>query len=525
MAGGTIERALLSVTNKDGIVELARALAGSGVELLSTGGTARVLREAGLEVRDLSDFTGTPEMLDGRVKTLHPKVFGGILARRDVEEHRKQMGEHGIEPIDLVVVNLYDFASAARRQAEWSDLIENIDIGGPSLLRAAAKNHADVAVVVEPEDYDRIAELLRSGGEIPQSLRAELALKVYAHTSRYDAMIARVLGQKASSDGVPVTLGTALELRQELRYGENPHQQAGWYQEAGSQARGLGAVDVHQGKELSYNNLLDLDAAFGLSQDVAAQVDRPAAIYIKHNNPCGVALGADGAEALARSRACDPLSAFGAVVCLTVPMDEAAANVLNESFVEAILAPGYDEGARRVLAKKKNLRVLELDPSHWALPEHPPFVLRPIAGGFLAQTQDQQVGFLREVPEARVATKRAPTEEEAAGLRFAWTVAKHVRSNAIVFSSSDAVVAVGAGQMSRVDSVKICRLKAGDALQGSVVASDAFFPFRDGVDVLAESGATAIVQPGGSVRDGEVIAAADEHGVAMIFTGTRHFRH
>jgi phosphoribosylaminoimidazolecarboxamide formyltransferase/IMP cyclohydrolase len=523
---GNVRRALLSVTDKTGIAELASGLAELGVELLSTGGTARAIRDAGVQVRDLSDFTGTPEMLDGRVKTLHPKVFGGILARRDDADHRAQMQAHGIEPIDLVVVNLYDFQGALDREAEWNELIENIDIGGPSLLRASAKNHADVLVLVDPSDYDATLSTLKSGHDVDVQTRARLATKVYAHTARYDALIAQGLGERLDPDAsTPPFLGPTLRRRQSLRYGENPHQKAGWYESAGGVTSGLAAAETLQGKELSYNNLLDLDAAFALAVDMKAQFARTAAIFIKHNNPCGAALGDSVAEAIATSRACDPVSAFGAVVAVTSPLDGEAARVLTEAFVEAVVAPGYDDDARAVLAKKKNLRVLALPAAHWTIPARSPLLLRPVAGGYLAQTQDQEASFVDEVVRGKVVTERAPDAVDQTALRFAWTVAKHVRSNAIVFAREDRVVAVGAGQMSRVDSVKICRLKAGEALEGAVVASDAFFPFRDGVDVLAEAGARAIVQPGGSIRDEEVVAAANEHGLSMVFTHFRHFRH
>jgi len=521
-----LRRALLSVTDKTGITDLARGLADLGVELLSTGGTARAIRDAGVPVRDLSDFTGTPEMLDGRVKTLHPKVFGGILARRDDPEHQAQMKTHGLEPIDLVVVNLYDFQGALDREAPWAELIENIDIGGPSLLRASAKNHGDVVVLVDPSDYGTTLDALRESGDVQPELRARLAAKVYAHTARYDALIAQALGERLEPEAsTPAFFGAALRRRQTLRYGENPHQKAGWYEPAGAQSSGLGAATTLQGKELSYNNLLDLDAAFGLAVDLRAQFAPTAAVFIKHNNPCGAALGSSVAEAIATARACDPVSAFGAVVAVTQPLDADGAQVLTEAFVEAVITPGYDEAAKEVLAKKKNLRVLDLADHHWSMPERAAVQLRPVAGGYLAQSQDQEPSFVDEVVRGRVVTERAPDDADQAALRFAWTVAKHVRSNAIVFAREDRVVAVGAGQMSRVDSVKICRLKAGEALEGSVVASDAFFPFRDGVDVLAEAGARAIVQPGGSIRDDEVIAAANEHGLSMVFTGFRHFRH
>jgi phosphoribosylaminoimidazolecarboxamide formyltransferase/IMP cyclohydrolase len=515
--------ALLSVTDKTGVAEFGQRLASAGYRILSTGGTAKVLREAGVEVTDLAEFTRSPEMLDGRVKTLHPRVFGGILARRADAQHRSEMSAHDLEPIDVVAVNLYDFEGTLARDPSFEDAIENIDIGGPSLLRAAAKNHADVLVVVDPSDYAEIAERLLAGGTFDVAQRRALAAKVYAHTARYDALVAEYLrGPEAS---FPPRLSVALDRIQTLRYGENPHQSAAFYRTAGPRAEGWAAAEVGQGKELSYNNLLDLDAAFGLAVDLGTTTDDAVAVYIKHNNPCGAATAGAPAEALAIARACDPVSAFGAVVASTRPLDRDAAEVLTESFTEAIVAPGYTDEARSVLAKRKNLRVLTLAAEAWSVPARPPVQLRAVLGGYLAQSQDTGTSFAAEMDEARVVTQRAPDDEERRALRFAWAVAQHVRSNAIVFCRSDRVVAVGAGQMSRVDSVKICRLKAGDALDGSVVASDAFFPFRDGVDVLADAGARAIVQPGGSVRDDEVVAAADEHGLAMLFTGFRHFRH
>ncbi len=510
------KRALLSVTDKTGIAEFAKGLERLGFSILSTGGTAKVLAEAGVKVTPLGDFTGFPEMLDGRVKTLHPKVHGGILARRDLAKHRAQMIEHGIEPIDLVCVNLYDFDGAiAKPDITFDDAIEEIDIGGPTLLRAAAKNHTFVLPVVDPADYPRVLKALESG-EVELSMRRGLALAVYRHTARYDRAIADWMGRQVESDAFSAVHAPLFERVQALRYGENPHQQAALYR--GPTPSHLSAARILQGKELSYNNLLDLDAALGLAIDLP----ETSAIYIKHTNPCGAARGASAAEALQVARACDALSAFGAVVSLNVRMDRAAASVLTESFVEAVIAPGYDDDALEVLAGKKNLRVLSL-PGEWRAAGG--FELRVIRGGALLQTRDDQRSPMEEVRSARVVTKRTPTDAEREALAFTWTVAKHVRSNAIVFGRQDRVVAVGAGQMSRVDSVKICKLKSPEALTGSVVASDAFFPFRDGIDELAAAGATAIAQPGGSVRDDEVIQAADEHGVAMVFTGVRHFRH
>ncbi|MGF1509235.1 MAG: bifunctional phosphoribosylaminoimidazolecarboxamide formyltransferase/IMP cyclohydrolase [Myxococcota bacterium] len=517
-------RALISVTDKTGIADFGRRLSDAGWEILSTGGTAKALREAAVPVTELSDFTGSPEMLGGRVKTLHPKVFGGILARRRDPDHVAQMAKHHLRSIDLVVVNLYDFEGTLRRSPSFEDAVENIDIGGPSLLRAAAKNHQDVVVVVDPNDYDALLEGLTGRG-VDDVTRRRLAAKVFEHTARYDALVAAYLNPEP--DPFPDRWLMPLDRIQSLRYGENPHQAAALYRPSGVLETGWAAAEIHQGKALSYNNLLDLEAGFGLALDLMAvgEPDRACAVYIKHNNPCGAATALGLADALAIARSCDPVSAFGAVIACTKELDVDAAQVLTEAFAEAVVAPSYAPEALAVLAKKKNLRVLTMPPEAWRLPPTPPVHLRPVLGGVLAQEQDTGPGFAREVEEAALVTRVAPDDEQRVALRFAWTVAKHVRSNAIVFGRSDRVLAVGAGQMSRVDSVKICRLKAGDALDGSVVASDAFFPFRDGVDVLADAGARAIIQPGGSVRDEEVVAAADEHGLAMLFTGVRHFRH
>jgi phosphoribosylaminoimidazolecarboxamide formyltransferase / IMP cyclohydrolase len=510
-------RALVSVTDKTGVVEFAAGLEQLGFSILSTGGTAKVLSEAGVKVTPLQAFTGFPEMLDGRVKTLHPRVHGGILARRDLAQHQREMEQHGLDPIDVVCVNLYDFDGAiAKPDISFEDAIEQIDIGGPTLLRAAAKNHAFVLPVVDPADYSIVLKALASS-EVEPSLRKRLALEVFRHTARYDRAIADWLGRQIEEREFSTIHAPAYELVQELRYGENPHQVAALYRDQRGPSH-LTAARVLQGKELSYNNLLDLDAALGLAIDLP----EGCAVYIKHNNPCGVAQADSPKEALRKARECDPLSAFGAVVALNVPVDRAAAATLNESFVEAIIAPSYEENALELLSTKKNLRVLSL-PGGWSRASG--FELRLIRGGALLQTRDDLRAPLEEVRSARVVTKRTPSDDELAALGFTWTVAKHVRSNAIVFGRADRVVAVGAGQMSRVDSVKICKLKNPDGLKGTAVASDAFFPFRDGIDELAAAGASAIVQPGGSVRDEEVIRAADEHGVAMVFTGVRHFRH
>ncbi len=517
----SVKRALISVTDKRGVVELGRGLRALGVEILSTGGTAKALTEGGVEVVPLERFTGFAEMLDGRVKTLHPKVHAGILARRGLPDHVEQMKTHGLDYIDMVVVNLYDFTGAASRaDATFEEVVEQIDIGGPTMLRSAAKNHEDVLVVVDPDDYEGVLKALQEGAIDPAKRRA-FALKVFEHTHAYDGAVSAYLRSQVEVEAAhPATWSAAFERVETLRYGENPHQTAAFYKPSG-EASGIAAAEQLQGKALSYNNILDLDAAYGLAVDLP----EGSAVFIKHNNPSGAAVADTPAEALRVARACDPLSAFGSVVAVDRPLDLAAAQVLTEAFVEVVLAPGFSPEALEVLAKKKNLRVLRLpQASDWA-PQGPGEELRRVRGGMLVQSRDGGSGFLQEVQNAKVVTKRAPSVEERAALEFAWRTARHVRSNAIVFSHSDRLVAVGAGQMSRVDSVKICRMKAQDALKGAVVASDAFFPFRDGVDNLAEAGATAIVQPGGSIRDEEVIQAADEHGLAMIFTGIRHFRH
>jgi phosphoribosylaminoimidazolecarboxamide formyltransferase/IMP cyclohydrolase len=516
-----IRRALLSVTRKEGLAEFAKGLASLGAEIISTGGTAKQLQESGLSVIPLEKFTGHPEMLDGRVKTLHPRVHGGILARREIESHRREVEDKGLQYIDLVCVNLYDFdGTVSKPGASFDDILENIDIGGPTLLRAAAKNHPSVLPVIDPSDYGWILDALRSGKEIGQAERRKLALKVYRETSRYDraisAWLERTIGEEAGPE-----IGRRLHKVQGLRYGENPHQEAAFYRDLDRPPSFLSAARQLQGKELSFNNLLDLDSALSLVIDLG----KTSAVYIKHNNPCGAATRTTLAEAVQTARACDPVSAFGAVIAVSQTIDQKAAEILTESFIEAVIAPAYTDDALQVLAKKANVRVLVLDRAEDWRPAPGEAEIRQIRGGYLVQTKDASANVAQEVEAAKVVTKRAPTAEERAALMFNWIVAKHVRSNAIVFGHQDRVVAVGAGQMSRVDSVKLCVLKGKDGLKGTVAASDAFFPFRDGVDVLAEAGATAIVQPGGSIRDEEVIRAADEHGVAMIFTGVRHFRH
>lgn len=530
-----IRRALVSVSDKRGVVELAGVLRELGVQLLSTGGTASALAAAGLEVTQVSDYTGAPEILDGRVKTLHPKIHGGLLGR-ETDAHRREMAANGIEPIDLVVVNLYPFeATIARAGTSLEDAIENIDIGGPSMLRSSAKNHERVAVVVDPDDYGWVAQALRAGG-LSAAQRLQLARKAFAHTAAYDAAIAAYLTaiddaaaeQRAQAPvrrDLPDTLGFQWRRLYELRYGENPHQKAAFYADARSPlATSHGArptiagAEVLGGKQLSYNNILDLDAALGLCLELA----EPAAVVVKHNNPCGVAIDRDVAAAYRRARDADPTSAFGGIVAVNREVDEPLARLLVETFLECVVAPSYSAAARELLATKKNLRLVAA-PGEWRAPTDAiAWSIRTIAGGALVQSVDH--GMV-DLAQAKLATTRAPSDAERADLAFAWRVAKHVKSNAIVFARDGVTIAIGAGQMSRVDSVRICERKAGDKLRGAVVASDAFFPFRDGVDVLAEAGAVAVVQPGGSVRDDEVIGAANEHGLAMLFTGMRHFRH
>jgi phosphoribosylaminoimidazolecarboxamide formyltransferase/IMP cyclohydrolase len=525
--------ALLSVSDKTGIVELARALQAQGVRLLSTGGTARLLAQAGLAVTEVAEVTGLPEMLDGRVKTLHPRIHGGLLARRDVPAHMASLAEHGIGTIDLLVVNLYPFAQAtARPDCTLEEAIENIDIGGPAMLRAAAKNWADVTVLIDPADYAQVlAEL--SDGRVQRSTRFRLAKKVYAHTASYDGMISNYLstldaGAEDAPAGVPVrnpfpaTFNLQLQRTQALRYGENPHQAAAFYREGEPAAGLLAGWTQTQGKELSYNNIADADAAWECVKSFGS-AEGAACVIVKHANPCGVAVGATLVEAYAKAWQADPTSAYGGILAFNRPLDEATARQIgdNKQFVEVLIAPGFSPEARALLATKQNLRVLEvpLGSAHNALD------FKRVGGGMLLQTPDlKNVGR----SELLVVTRRAPTPAQMDDLLFAWKVAKFVKSNAIVFCGGGMTLGVGAGQMSRVDSARIARIKAGNAglsLVGSAVASDAFFPFRDGLDVVIDEGATCVIQPGGSMRDDEVIAAADERGVAMVFTGTRHFRH
>lgn len=521
-----MKRALLSVTDKTGLVDLARGLVALGYELVSTGGTRALLEKSGVSAREVKDLTGSPEMLDGRVKTLHPHVHGGILARRDKPDHLAQLAEHGIGPIDVVVVNLYAFEAAAAKPGLGVDeVIEEIDIGGPTLLRAAAKNHAHVLPLVRPADYPEILGLLQRGEGVPLARRRALARVVFEHTARYDAAITAWLTRQLEPAGgaLPEVLHVSAEREATLRYGENPHQAAALYRDRERPVASLVGAEQLGGKELSFNNLLDADSALGLALDLSRVTTDPVAVYVKHNNPCGVASSGSLAEAVRTARDVDATSAFGAVIALTAPVDRAAAEVLGETFVEVIVAPSFSDEAREHLGKKKNLRLLAL--GALGEPATRGLELRRVRGGWLAQQADVHDDVSSELTGARVVTRRVPTEAERRALAFTWVVAKHVRSNAIVFGHADRVVAVGAGQMSRVDSVALCRMKGGERLRGSVVASDAFFPFRDGVDLLVAAGATAIVQPGGSIRDDEVIRAADEQDVAMMFTGVRHFRH
>jgi len=528
-----IQRAILSVTDKTGLVDFARRLSDLGIELISTGGTAKLLRDSGIAVKEISELTGFPEMLDGRVKTLHPKVHGGILHRREIPAHTAAVAEHGIQPIDLVVVNLYAFEkTSAKPGVAFEELIENIDIGGPSMIRSAAKNFHDVAVVTSPADYRAIAEeLARAQGALSLETKWRLAQKAFATTAAYDSAIASTLegipdvdnfappataelrsaGQpRAAVPTFPQTLRLSFQKILDLRYGENPHQKAAMY----SDGSGVGVANARQlqGKELSYNNIVDLQAAW----DLAQEFDEPICAIIKHTNPAGAATGKTLAEAYKRALECDPVSAFGGVIGVNRPIDGEAAEEMHKLFLEVIAAPGFDEAAKARFATKRNLRLVEVKVASQQ------WILKNISGGILLQDNDSR---LLQDTDLKVVTQRAPTPEEILALLFAWKVCKHVKSNAIVYARNGQTVGVGAGQMSRVDSAKIGAMKAQLSLTGTVAASDAFFPFPDGVEEIARAGATAIIQPGGSQRDPEVIAAADRLGLAMLFTGVRHFRH
>ena len=515
-----ITRALLSVSDKSGIIEFSRQLAEYGVELLSTGGTAKLLRDAGLTVKDVSEFTGFPEMLDGRVKTLHPKVHGGLLGMRSNPDHVAKMKEHGIENIDMVVVNLYPFeATVAKEGCHLEDAIENIDIGGPTMLRSAAKNYPDVTVLVNSADYDQVlAEMNSNGGSVSPQTNYALAVKVFQHTAAYDGAISNYLGARLNGEVTefPATYSLQVKKAQDLRYGENPHQSAAFYIEKNSTEPCVSTARQLQGKELSFNNIIDLDAAI----ETVKEFEQSAAVIIKHTNPCGVALADSPLTAYLKARECDPVSAFGGIVGFNREVDAETARELTSTFLEAVIAPGYSEEALAIFTAKKNVRVMQV-------PLLDSFVaggydVKRVTGGLLLQGRDLGMVSARD---CRVVTERIPTDSEYEALDFAWRVCKHVKSNAIVFSNRDQTVGIGAGQMSRVDSSKIAVQKALLPTVGTVLASDAFFPFRDGVDAAAEAGVTAIIQTGGSVRDEEVIKAANEHGIAMIFTSMRHFRH
>ena len=522
-----VRRALISVSDKSGLVELANALSVAGVELLSTGGTARLLRDEGLEVRDVSEITGFPEMMDGRVKTLHPKVHGGLLALRDDPAHVAAMEAHGIGPIDLVVVNLYPFEATVASGAAAPEVIENIDIGGPAMIRSAAKNHRFVGVVTDPEDYPGVIAEIEAVGGLSGGTRRRLASVAYARTAAYDAAVSAWFAREGAEE-TPRRRAFAGRLVQSLRYGENPHQGAAFYTD-GSGSPGLATTTQHQGKELSYNNINDTDAAFRLVAEFDP-AEGPAVAIIKHANPCGVARGATFADAFAKAFDCDRTSAFGGIVALNGTLDGDTARAISGIFTEVVIAPEATDEAKKVFAAKRNLRLLTTG----GLPDPaaPRLAVRQVSGGWLVQ--DEDVGRVT-ADDLKVVTRRVPSEAEVADMLFAWTVAKHVKSNAIVYAQAGRTVGIGAGQMSRVDSSTIAALKAGrmagelglaeSPAIGSVVASDAFFPFPDGLLAAAEAGATAVIQPGGSVRDAEVIAAADEAGLAMVFTGMRHFRH
>ena len=520
MSSPSVRRALLSVSDKTGVIELARALEQRRIEILSTGGTAQLLTANGIVVREVASYTGFPEIMDGRVKTLHPKIHGGLLGRRGIDE--AVMSHHGISPIDLLVVNLYPFAeTVARPGCTYQDAIENIDVGGPAMLRAAAKNHESVLVVVDPADYPLVLkELDTHEGASDAATRARFAAKAFAHTARYDGMVAAYLASREGDTGFPATLSLVFDKLQDLRYGENPHQRAAFYRDPAARGASVARAEVLQGKDLSFNNVADADTAV----ECVRQFAEPACVIVKHANPCGAAVAATPREAYERAYRTDPTSAFGGIIAFNRPLDAATARAITErQFVEVLAAPAIDADAAHLLEAKPNVRVLALGDLGAPLSDGPE--LRSVSGGLLVQSRD-----LEDLPEGelRVATRRAPTPEELRDLRFAWTVCRFVKSNAIVLARERATIGVGAGQMSRVYSTRLAAMKAADEklpVAGAVMASDAFFPFRDNLDVAAGFGVRAVIQPGGSVRDAEVIAAADEHGIAMVFTGMRHFRH
>lgn len=518
MAG--VKRALISVSDKTGVVDMARGLAGLGAEILSTGGTAKTLRDAGITVTDVAAYTGSPEILDGRVKTLHPKIHGGLLGRRKEPKHVAEMQKHEIGPIDVVVVNLYPFeATISKPNCSLEEAIENIDIGGPSMLRSAAKNHDDVLVVVDPADYTRALDALKEGGDVSPSLRRELAMKVFQHTARYDSLIADYLQKQVQGNAAkfPPILSLQFERVDTLRYGENPHQEGAFYRELHSKEPSVSRATTLHGKAMSYNNYLDANSALELVKEFS----ETAVVIVKHNNPCGVALGAVPVEAYVKARETDPISAFGGVIAFNRSVDLAAAKEITSTFVEVVVAPGYTPEALTELKRKKDLRLLEVGSLTETAREG--LDLKKLVGGLIVQ--DRDLGELKDIKGLQVPTVRKPTEEEYAACAFAWKVCKHVKSNAIIYARPGQTVGIGAGQMSRVDSVKLAGMKAVLPVKGCVMASDAFFPFRDGLDAAAQAGIIAVIQPGGSIRDQEVIKAADEHQMTMILTGMRHFRH
>jgi phosphoribosylaminoimidazolecarboxamide formyltransferase/IMP cyclohydrolase len=517
-----VKRALVSVSDKTGIIEFAKGLTGQGYEILSTGGTAKALRDAGVAVTDVAAYTGSPEILDGRVKTLHPKIHGGLLGRRTDPKHVAEMAQQGIAPIDVVVVNLYPFeATISKPGCTFDEAIENIDIGGPSMLRSAAKNHHDVTVVVDPADYGPVLDALRVG-EVPAAMRRDLARKVFQHTSRYDGMIAGYLERQGAAGPLhfPSVLTLQFEKVQNLRYGENPHQQGAFYRDFGAGEPGVARARQLHGKEMSYNNFLDANSAL----ELVKEYQETAAVIVKHNNPCGAAVASSPREAYVAARETDPTSAFGGVIAFNTSVDLAAAKEITATFVEVVVAPGFEEDALAELKRKKDLRLMVVGALRTDVRSGPDQLdLKKIVGGLILQ--DRDLGAIADVRALKVASKRAPTDEEYRAFAFAWKVCKHVKSNAIVFARPDRTVGIGAGQMSRVDSVKLAMLKAASPLKGCVMASDAFFPFRDGIDAAAQAGITAVIQPGGSIRDEEIVKAIDEHNMAMVLTGMRHFRH
>ena len=513
-----IQRALISVSDKTGILEFAIELQKTGVEILSTGGTADLLRKGGVPVIQVSDYTGFPEMMDGRIKTLHPRVHGGILARRDVPEHVKAMEDHGIRPIDLVVINLYPFEeTVARKDCSFEDAIENIDIGGPAMVRSAAKNFKDVVVVVNPSDYSLILKEVKVGA-VTLETRSRLCRDAFAHTARYDSLISNYLTERRQDESnYPPLLNQPFEKVQELRYGENPHQSAALYKESSPLPSEIVSAKQLQGKELSFNNFIDLNAAW----ELVKEFDKGAAAIIKHTNPCGVAQGEDQLKAFIVAREVDPTSAFGGILGFNRPVTAKTAEEITKNFVEAVVAPGFEPEALKLFAAKKNVRLMQM-PELGSTQDTGKFDLKRIGGGLLVQSRDSLTYIEGQI---KVVSERKPDDREMEDMKFAWIVAKHVKSNAIIYAKDQEIIGIGAGQMSRVDSARVAVEKSRKPLQGGVMASDAFFPFRDSIDEAAKNGITAIISPGGSIRDEEVLQAASEHNIAMVFTGTRHFKH